>query len=62
MRLFFYGSPLLYKLRNRIEHWFNRLRQFWRIATHYGMFAGIYSAMIELATVQNICLLDDSKA
>jgi transposase len=41
----------LYKQRNRVERFFNRLKQFRRIATRYEKRATNYKAMITLAAI-----------
>ena len=45
-------SKPLYRLRNRIERCFNKLKQFRRIATRYEKLAANFLAMIKLATVR----------
>ena len=45
-------SKLLYRLRNRIERCFNKLKQFRRIATRYEKLAANFLAMIKIATVR----------
>ena len=45
-------SKPLYRLRNRIERGFNKLKQFRRIATHYEKPAADFLAMINIATVR----------
>ena len=40
-----------YRLRKRVERFFNRLKQFRRIATRYGKRAENYAAMITLAAL-----------
>jgi transposase len=40
-----------YRLRNRVERFFNRLKQFRRIATRYEKRAENYAAMISLAAI-----------
>ena len=45
-------SKPLYRLRNRIERAFNKLKQFRRIATRYEKLAANFLAMIKLATVR----------
>ena len=42
----------LYRLRNRIERFFNKLKQFRRIATRYEKLATNYFAMIKIATIR----------
>ncbi|MDE2717669.1 MAG: transposase [Chloroflexota bacterium] len=45
-------SKPLYRLRNRIERAFNKLKQFRRIATRYEEIAANVFAMIKIATVR----------
>ena len=45
-------SKLLYRLRNRIECAFNKLKQFRRIATRYEKLAANFLAMIRIATIR----------
>ena len=45
-------SKPLYRLRNRIERAFNKLKQFRRIATRYEKLVANFLAMIKLATVR----------
>ena len=40
-------SPDLYRLRNRVERFFNKLKQFRRIATRYEKLAANYLTMIK---------------
>ena len=40
----------LYKNRNQVERFFNRIKQFRRIATRYDKSAESFSAMIQFAT------------
>ena len=42
----------LYRLRNRVERFFNRLKQFRRIATRYEELAANYLAMIKIPTIR----------
>ena len=42
----------LYRLRNRVERFFNKLKQFRRIATRYEKLAANYLAMIQIATIR----------
>lgn len=44
-------DPLIYKLRNRIERCFNRLKHFRRFATRYDRLARHYLAFIHIAAV-----------
>ena len=45
-------SPTLYRERNRVERFFNRLKQCRRVATRYEKLAANYLAMIKLAAVR----------
>ena len=46
-------SRELYRLRNRVERFFfNKLKQFRRIATRYDKLAANYLAMIKIATIR----------
>ncbi len=45
-------SPTLYRERNRVERFFNRLKHCRRIATRYDKLAANYLAMIKLATIR----------
>lgn len=45
-------SPVLYRERNRIERFFNRIKHFRRIATRYEKQAANYLAMLKLAAIQ----------
>lgn len=45
-------SPWLYRMRNRIERFFNKLKNFRRIATRYDKLAENYLAAIKLAAVR----------
>ena len=42
----------LYRLRNRVERFFGKLKQFRRIATRYEKLAANYLAMIKIATIR----------
>jgi transposase len=44
-----FHDPIIYKLRNRIERCFNRLKHFRRFATRYDRLAMHYLAFIQLA-------------
>jgi hypothetical protein len=46
-----YASPQLYKLRNKIERFINRMKQFRRIATRYEKLAETYLAFIHIVSV-----------
>ena len=47
-----YFSKALYKERNRIERFFNKIKPFRRIVTRYEKLAGNYLAMIKLAPIR----------
>ena len=42
----------LYRMRNQVERFFNKLKQFRRIATRYEKLAANYLAMIKIATIR----------
>ena len=46
------SSRDLYRLRNRVECFFNNLKQFQRIATRYEKLDANYFAMIKIATIR----------
>ncbi len=46
-----FSNPL-YRLRNRIERGFTKLKQFRRIATRYEKLAANFLAMIKIATIR----------
>lgn len=45
-------SPWLYKKRNLIERFFNKLKYFWRIATRYDKVGSAFFAMAKLACIR----------
>jgi transposase len=45
-------SPYLYRARNLIERFFNKIKQCRRVATRYDKLAANYLAFIELASIQ----------
>ena len=45
-------SPALYRERNRVERYFNRIKHFRRVATRYEKHASNYLAMLKLACVR----------
>ena len=45
-------SPLLYKARNLVERFFNKAKQFRRIATRYDKLAENYLAALELVAIR----------
>ena len=55
-------SHVLYRLRNRIERFFNKLKQFRRIATRYEKLAANYLAMIKIATIRIWLRVNESTA
>ena len=45
-------SPYLYRARNLVERFFNKIKQCWRIATRYDKLAANYLAFIKLASIR----------
>jgi transposase len=45
-------SPHLYKARNLVERFFNKIKHFRRIATRYDKLAANYMAMVKLASIR----------
>jgi transposase len=45
-------SPYLYRARNPVERFFNKIRQYRRVATRYDKFAANYLAFVKLASIQ----------
>lgn len=45
-------SPFLYKARNQIERFFNKIKQFRRIATRYDKLAENYLAALKLVAIR----------
>ena len=45
-------SKTLYKERNRVERFFNRIKHFRRVATRFEKYAENYLAMIKLASIR----------
>ncbi|WP_440640786.1 IS5 family transposase [Bradyrhizobium sp. PUT101] len=45
-------SPYLYRARNQVERFFNRIKQCRRVATRYDRLAGNYLAFIQLASIR----------
>jgi len=45
-------SPTLYKDRNRVERFFNKLKFFRRIATRYDKLGSTFMAMVKLAAIR----------
>lgn len=44
-------SKHLYKARNLVERFFNRIKQFRRIATRYDKLAAVFTASVHLAAI-----------
>ena len=55
-------SRTLYRMRNRVERFFNKLKQFRRIATRYEKLAANYLAMIKIATIRIWLRFNESTA
>jgi transposase len=45
-------SPYLYRARNRVERFFNRIKQCRRVATRYDKLAANYLAFVQLASIR----------
>ena len=45
-------SPYPYRARNRVERFFNRIKQCRRIATRYDKLAANYLAVVQLASIR----------
>ena len=45
-------SPYLYRARNLVERFFNRIKQCRRVATRYDRLAGNYLAFVQLASIR----------
>ena len=45
-------SSYLYRARNRVEWFFNRIKQFRRVATRYDKLAANYLAFVQLASIR----------
>jgi transposase len=45
-------SPFLYRARNRIERFFNRIKQCRRVATRYDRLAANYLAFVQPASIR----------
>ena len=45
-------SPYLYRSRNLVERFFNKIKHFRRIATRYDKLAANYMAMVKLASIR----------
>jgi transposase len=47
-----YFSPYLYRARNLVERFFNKIKQCRRVATRYDRLAADYLAFIKLASIR----------
>ena len=45
-------SPYLYKARNAVERFFNKIKYFRRIATRYDKLGSVYLTMVKLAAIR----------
>jgi transposase len=45
-------SPYLYRARNRVERFFNKIKQCRRVATRHDKLAANYLAFIQLASIR----------
>ena len=45
-------SPFLYKMRNKVERFFNKAKQFRRVATRYDKMAENYLAALKLVSIR----------
>ncbi len=45
-------SPYLYRARNQVERFFNRIKQCRRVATRYDRLAANYLAFVQLASIR----------
>ena len=50
-------SPYLYRARNLVERFFNKIKQCRRMATRYDKFAAKHLAFIKLASIRIWCAL-----
>lgn len=53
-------SPYLYRARNQVERFFNRIKQCRRVATRYDRLAANYLAFVQLASIRLWLRLDES--
>jgi len=54
-------SPYLYRARNRVERFFNRIKQCRRIATRYDRLAANYLAFVQLASIRLWLRVNESR-
>ena len=55
-------SKVLYKQRNHVERFFNRIKHFRRVATRFEKHAANYLAMIKLAAIRIWLRVNESMA
>jgi transposase len=53
-------SPYLYRSRNRVERFFNRIKQCRRVAARYDRPAANYLALVQLASIRLWLRLNES--
>ena len=53
-------SPYLYRARNRVERFFNRIKRCRRVATRYDRLATNYLAFVQLASIRLWLRLNES--
>jgi len=53
-------QPYLYRARNRVERFFNRIKQCRRVATRYDRLAANYLAFVQLASIRLWLRLNES--
>ena len=53
-------SPHLYRARNQVERFFNRIKQCRRVATRYDRLAANYLAFVQLASIRLWLRLNES--
>ena len=53
-------SPYLYRARNHVERFFNRIKQCRRVATRYDRLAASYLAFVQLASIRLWLRLNES--
>jgi transposase len=53
-------SPYLYRARNLVERFFNKIKQCRRVATRYDKLATNYLAFIQLASIRLWLCVDES--
>ncbi|MVT70272.1 transposase, partial [Bradyrhizobium pachyrhizi] len=53
-------SPYLYRARNHVERFFNRIKQCRRVATRYDRLGANYLAFVQLASIRIWLRLNES--